>query len=126
MAGLLLTLLLMFLVVQGCGGVLENGLTLEREGTVKYADCRETITLTPATYSRSPRSYTCDTKRTVSGKLMEATCVHVELSDTGACNVAFVHHKTTTVVCPEATPWLWFDDKCYAEFETGRVFAGKR
>lgn len=125
MAGFFLVLLRVILSIQGCGGVAERGLSLEREGVVKYDDCRQTITLDAATYDRSPRLYTCDTRRTGSGKLMEATCAHVELADSGACNVAYVHHKRTAVICPEATPYLWFDDKCYADYEIGRVYAGK-
>ena len=95
----------------------------ELEGVVKYADCRATIELEPDDLHAITKQFTCNTQRTASGRIMAATCVHVQTTAQGACERALIYRKTASVTCPEQNPWLSYDDRCYANYDTGRVHA---
>jgi len=103
--------------------LLGNAFQREVDGTVRIDDCRTRIDLQPDAFTM--RRFTCDTRRTASGKLMGATCVNVELSDAGSCNIARVYTKPPELTCPKETPFLGYDDMCHATFETGYAYAAK-
>jgi hypothetical protein len=70
----------------------------ERAGTVKYDDCRETITLKPDNYQKYYMKFTCDYTL---GK-----CVHVDLNNTwfssgSSCIKAFIYYKKKRMVMVE-------------------------
>ncbi len=94
----------------------------ERDGVVKYQDCREIVKLQPDTYQKYYKTFTCDIARTVSGKSMGGECVHIEydgsfLSQSRGCNVAFVYTVKQDAICNDKNyPNLGTDDKCYAPF----------
>jgi hypothetical protein len=55
----------------------------EQEGVVKYDDCQEIVEVKQADVWFG--TYTCNMQRTMSGKVMEGTCVRVETTTDGKC-----------------------------------------
>lgn len=120
--GTLGTIVLVIIVV-GVAGAARDCAIGEIEGTVKFDDCRTTITVKPDSFRASSRQYVCSTTKTADGQLMSATCAHVVLADNGSCTEVDLYTKATALKCPKETPWLGFDARCHAEYETGYVFA---
>jgi hypothetical protein len=114
-AGRLAYLVATLALSSACGG--------EIEGTAKYLDCRSNIEVKADDLRMLNKQFVCDTQRTRSGKIMSATCVHVETKDSGSCERAYVYRKRPTQKCPDNAPWLGFDDMCHANSENGHVFA---
>lgn len=118
---LLVLLGVLALAVWGGYALFQQSFPGEQDGVVKYDDCREVITLKkPPLWGQ----FTCSVSRTTSGKLMQGTCVRVMTTRDGKCTKAYVYEKQTQLRCPDETPFLAWDDKCYAEYDSGRVFAG--
>jgi hypothetical protein len=68
----------------------------EREGTVKYEDCREVITLQPDTLQAFFKSFTCSYRKAKGGTIMQGLCVHADsdstlFSSSHACATAYVY-----------------------------------
>jgi len=95
----------------------------EHAGLVKFEDCREIFTINLDAAKKLGKSFTCASQRTWKGTLMGGKCAHVETSN-GLCTKAYVYDQNPTVTCQDKTPWLGYDDLCYATWDTGRVFAG--
>jgi hypothetical protein len=98
----------------------------EREGFVQFSDCREEVTLSSDTLQKYYKKFTCSYVRSEGGNLMGGTCVHVDLagglfSDGGECTRAYVYEKKPEVTCRPEFPYLGYDDKCYTEWDIGRV-----
>lgn len=103
---------------------------LEREGIVKYSDCREIINLKNNTWQKYVKTFTCKYSKTISGKIMGGICVHVDMSNSlfssgNECLTAYVYKKEPEVNCPREFPYLGYDDKCYLIPGNDRVFAVK-
>ena len=90
---------------------------------MKYDDCRSTVEVKVDDLRMLNNEFVCDTRRSTSGRIMTATCVHVETKDSGSCERAYLYRKLPSLKCSEKTPWLGFDDMCHLEFENGYVFA---
>jgi hypothetical protein len=95
----------------------------EREGVVKYEDCREIVTTKPDAFDTLFHQFTCSTQKTLSGKVMRGTCVRVETTSDGKCLAAYVYQKATEGRCPVAQPFFGADDKCYEDASSGGVYA---
>src|SRR6266446_3385741 len=85
----------------------------EQAGQAKFEDCREIFTIKLDAAKKLGKSFTCASQRTWKGTLMGGKCAHVETSN-GLCTKAFVYDQNPAVTCPEKTPWLSYDDLCYA------------
>ncbi len=70
----------------------------EREGTVKYADCREIIRYNERPFTERFRPYTCDYNRNMAGKIISGVCVRVEYAG-DSCSVARVYFRKSDVIC---------------------------
>lgn len=97
----------------GCG-------VKEREGVVKYDDCRHVIDLKPNTFQKRFHTFTCEYRKSQSGKVISAKCVRVEsdgtlFSATHSCNAAYVYYRWKHDGCPKVDPYLGYDDKCYPD-----------
>lgn len=112
----------------GAYALLHNGLGVggEREGTIKYADCRVVIQTKPDDWQIATKEFVCVKQRTESGVLMSAECASVETNQYGGCDRAYVYHRPPAARCPENAPFLGYDDKCHAEYEGGYVHAFKK
>lgn len=95
----------------------------EVDGTVKYEDCREQIQIARDSPRILMKRFTCDTQRTRSGRVMSATCVHVETTNDGACQRAYIYRKPPALTCSEDKPFLDPNEECYAQWEPWRVNA---
>src|SRR5690348_4889351 len=87
----------------------------EREGSVKYADCREIIRLPRDTFRRYYETFTCSDGKTINGKSMGGECVRVEtplFSD--KCARAYVYQKQPDIMC-YANSTLTSDEKCQCD-----------
>jgi hypothetical protein len=76
----------------------------EREGSVKYDDCRQTINLKSDTFQKYYKKFTCEYEKTSSGKMMGGTCVHVDtsggrFSNASTCETGYVYQKDPEVTC---------------------------
>ena len=102
------------------------GVGCERTGIVEYDDCRTIVELKEDTIQKYYHLFTCDYQKTDSGAVMDATFVRVELCgfyDSGLCNEAFVYNRGPEGSCSDEYPYLGYDDKCYQEWDYGRVRA---
>jgi hypothetical protein len=84
--------ILFVLLLAGCGA---------DEGTVKYDDCRTIITLPTDNLQKYYKTFTCEYVRRASGKIISATCVHVDLntglfSGSGKCETAYIYTSEQT------------------------------
>ena len=101
-------LLILALAAVSCGG--------ERDGTVKYDDCREIIQLKGrSAFATIGKDFTCSISRTKSGKSMGGQCVSVALSLLdGKCERAYVYEKKPANVCwPNSH--LTYEDMCQCD-----------
>jgi hypothetical protein len=97
--------ILIIFVVAGCG---------EREGTVKWTDCREVINVKENSVDGQFKKYTCEYIRTNQGRIAGGTCIHIEYESNGQCRKAFIYEKRQDDVCHDkAYPRLGLDDLCY-------------
>jgi hypothetical protein len=94
----------------------------EREGFIKYEDCREVIRLQPDTLQKYYKTFTCSYRKTKSGKHMGGVCVHVDSAGTlfsasNACTSAYVYQaESQNEGCKQpAYPYLGYDDQCHKE-----------
>lgn len=91
----------------------------EREGVVKYDDCRQIIALAPNTYQKYYKTFTCMYRRTGAGKIMGGECVHIDfinswLTHSSECETAYVYEKKQEGGCTNPNfPFLGYDDKCH-------------
>jgi hypothetical protein len=86
----------------------------EREGTVSTHDCREQIQIKETSFHALTKTFTCEYIRTRQGRLMSATCVHIDYDNNGQCKASFTYFKKQDNVClDKATPRLGMDDFCY-------------
>ncbi len=87
----------------------------EKEGIIKYDDCREIIRLKDNPYQKIYKSFICDYTKTTTGKIMSGTCVHVNTSWlSGKCEQAYVYvyDKEPETKCLE-NGYLGYDGQCY-------------
>jgi hypothetical protein len=104
MKKILLCLTFLLLLV-GCG---------EREGTVKWSDCREKIDVNNSDFEKITRKYTCEFYKTRKGNILGGTCVHIEYDNNGQCKTAYYYWKKQDNIClDKAFPKLGQDDLCY-------------
>lgn len=95
----------------------------EREGTVKYNDCREVTETEDNFINRIFRTYTCSYQKTNTGKIMSGECVYVKSPlFSGDCVRAYTYTKKPEVRCSEVFPYLGYDEKCYMSWDYGRVY----
>ena len=87
----------------------------EREGEVKYNDCREVVRLKDDAIQKYYRTFTCSYLRTVNGKIMGGECVSIDTPLFGSgCSMAYVYEKKPELHCwPHST--LNYDEKCTCE-----------
>ncbi|MBU6415420.1 hypothetical protein KGQ34_04260 [Patescibacteria group bacterium] len=114
-------LIMISFVFWGIHGLLGWG---EREGVVKYDDCREVVTLTPDTWQKLYHTFSCTySRKTKSGRSMGGgECVRIEndsslFSTSHTCATAYVYEKDPSGgVCTDPThPYLTYDDTCSAD-----------
>jgi hypothetical protein len=89
----------------------------EREGEVKYNDCREIIRLPSDTWEVLYKKFTCSYSKTISGHMISGECVHIDkpwslFGGSDACDTAYVYQKKQDDVCPKDYPYLQYNDKC--------------
>ncbi len=85
----------------------------EKEGIIKFDDCREIIRLKDNPYQKFYKSFTCDYVKTATGKIMSGTCVHVKTSWlSGKCEQAYIYDKEPEIKCLE-NGYLGYDGRCY-------------
>ncbi|MFA4845745.1 MAG: hypothetical protein WC654_04260 [Patescibacteria group bacterium] len=89
----------------------------EREGEVKYSDCREIIKLSDNPIQLFYKKFTCTYEKTASGRIRRGTCVHIEhpfslFRSNNECDIAYLYYKEQEDVCPKDYPVLQYDDKC--------------
>lgn len=96
----------------------------EREGSVKFDDCREVVYLNPDTIQKYYKTFTCSYRKTDKGVLLNSNCVHVDNDSTlftssHTCKTAYVYsfqlEKNHGGCSDLAYPYLGYDDKCYSE-----------
>lgn len=98
----------------------------EIEGTVKYDDCRQILSVDPPGQALfGGRQYVCTKFLTNSGKLMLANCVSDDTTPDGKCEKAYVYSRGPSVKCSKDYPYLGMDDKCYSGYVNGSVIAYK-
>lgn len=91
---------------------------IENEGTVKYDDCRQEITLNDGDWQTYTKKFTCTYKKTKSGAMMGGECVHIVndsslFSSSHTCATAYVYEKKQEDICTDPIyPYLTYDDKC--------------
>jgi hypothetical protein len=104
----------LFVIVLVIGGIvaLFGG---ESEGTVKYDDCRQIVTINESDLYASFHKFTCDTTKTSSGKVISGTCVHIDTQD-GVCITAHVYQKKTEIVCPGSNNYVADDGSCTCNY----------
>ena len=94
----------------------DNG---ERDGHVRYDDCREVVTLSPDSYQHFLKPFTCVTVKTGKGKVMGGSCVHIDydgsfFSGSHGCKVAYIYEKKQDDLCRDPKyPHLGYDDMCH-------------
>ena len=90
---LLALLLLSILAIAGCGG--------QREGSVRYADCREIIPLSQDDFNRQKigTTFTCSYTRDANNRVVGGECVAVKTEGSG-CTEAYVYTFPTISPCP--------------------------
>jgi hypothetical protein len=104
----------------------------EREGVVKYDDCRSVVMLSSDTWQKFYKTFTCTYAKTQSGKVMSGECVHIDTAGTAfsassACETAYVYEKAQDSACKGNTkdgvpyPYLGYDDKCYTTPQGGEA-----
>jgi hypothetical protein len=107
--------ILFILLLAGCGA---------DEGTVEFDDCRTIITLPTDTLQKYYKTFTCVYARRASGKIVSATCVHVDidaglLSGSGKCKTAYVYTSDQTQPDRGCTKGFLFlgKEKCYKNWQ---------
>ena len=99
-------LLTAMLLLVGCG---------EREGEVKWSDCREKIFVDETSYESITKRFTCQYWKTNAGRMLGGQCVNIETEDNGTCRKAYVYKKSPDDVCKDPKyPKLHVDDLCYS------------
>lgn len=89
----------------------------EREGFVKYDDCRERVLLSPHSLQKYVYTFTCSSLKTKSGKIINGQCVRVEyegswFSSSKTCSVAYIYQMTPACSDPKYS-YMGDDEKCY-------------
>ena len=107
---LYISLIVLFLL-SGCDNLFENG---EREGVVKYDDCREKIFIKETDLETLTKPFTCDYIKTQNGLIMRGLCIHIDYDNSGRCRKALIYTRSQQNVCDAEHPILTFDDKCKA------------
>lgn len=106
-----------FLFFVICGLVLGGLMTIfggESEGTVKYDDCRQTITIKQNSWDTLFKKFICSDFKSNSGKLISGTCVHID-TESGSCKTVYIYTKEPDINCGNnSTPDV--DDKCYCNY----------
>ena len=97
-------LLLAAVITVGCS---------EREGSVKWTDCREKISVKEGDIDILFKKFTCQYYRTRQGRIMGGSCVSIEYDSNGACKAAYMYEKRQDDVCSKQNPVLRQDDLCY-------------
>jgi len=92
----------------------------EREGSVKFDDCREVIRLQPDTLQKFYKTFTCSSSKTKSGGIISEQCVHIDndstlFSSSHSCATAYVYTRHDEGCTNLKYPYLHYDDKCYSE-----------
>jgi hypothetical protein len=84
----------------------------EREGIVKYDDCREIVRLKDNPTKKYYETFTCTYERTVHGKILAGQCARVDLPlFRNGCDTAYVYEKQSEISCgPNSTPT--YDEHC--------------
>ncbi len=84
----------------------------ESDGSVKYDDCRQVISVKQDDWQNNFKKFTCENIKSNSGRLISGTCVHIDTSG-GACITAYVYTKKSGFNCGDnSTPNV--DDSVYA------------
>ncbi len=99
-----ISVILMLLSIVGCG---------EREGVVKWTDCREKIHMMEGDFSTYFKKFTCEYYKTGQGRIMGGSCVSIEYDSNGSCRTAYLYEKRQDNVCSTQNPILRVDDLCY-------------
>ena len=95
----------------------------EREGVVKFDDCRQMVTLKPDTLQKYFKSFTCMYRRTESERIMSGECVHVDtagtlFSSSNECDIAYIYEKEQEGSCTDPKyPYLGYDDMCHTNLQ---------
>jgi hypothetical protein len=106
----------------GVWALMGMGVVGEQEGVVKYSDCREVVRLQPDTFQKFYHSFTCETNKSQSGKVIDGICVRIVLasswdSSSNACTSAYVYPKLPELKCTDPKfPKPGYDDMCHASY----------
>jgi len=123
---------------EGLGGIVVIGLLIyggihlyqyfinkpfsEVNGTVKYDDCREKITLNSTDYKTQDGTFLCNDSKTNSGKSMGGECIKTISDSSGKCQTAYIYEKPPEETCG-TNSYLTVDDKCSCGY--GYVMRGE-
>jgi copper chaperone CopZ len=109
-------LVFLVIVVFVFAGILHGVTSLiggEREGTIVYDDCRETIKLKTDTFQKYYKKFTCDYFKTNSGKIYDGECVHINKSWFGSdCQTAYIYERSPDVCPSDSKAFINSDDTC--------------
>lgn len=105
----------------------------EREGVVKYDDCRQIVQLKSDTTQKYYKKFTCSYSKTQSGKIMSGECVNISndnslLGNKSTCATAYVYEKEQDPVCKNNIkggilyPYLGYNDNCFTEPQGGETY----
>ena len=93
--------------------------TREQEGTIKYDDCRQTITINDGDFQTYINKFTCSYIKTKSGAIMSGECVRVDndssfFGSSHTCATAYIYEKKPVNPCTVAPNiYLGYDDMCH-------------
>lgn len=109
----IIVLVIIGLAVWGFLSLFGFSFGVEREGAVKYDDCREIITLKEGDWKTYTNKFTCAYAKTGKGLIYGGECAHIE-TENGICTTAYVYEKKPANVCTQAPNlYLGYDDMCY-------------
>jgi hypothetical protein len=101
---------------------------VENEGTVKYDDCRQIITIQDHSWQTYIKQFTCNYIKTKSRLIMSGECVHINtdsslFSSSHTCATAYVYEKKQEGNCTVAPNlYLGYDDMCYTTPQGGESY----
>ncbi|MFH1565538.1 MAG: hypothetical protein ABIC82_06940 [bacterium] len=94
---------------------------VEREGTIKYDDCREIIEIKDDSILKFFKDFTCSYSKTKTGKIMSGNCVNIKTTSENQCLRAYIYYVEPEIKCPdEVNGYLGYDGECHCN--TGYSF----
>jgi hypothetical protein len=116
------SLIVFGLIIAGILWLFGFNFGMKNEGIVDYSDCRQTIYLESGSWRTYFHSFTCNTRKTQSGAVMDGECVSIKndgfFGNSHTCAIAYVYEIKSTACEGNIKdgveyPYLGYDDNCY-------------